>query len=96
VRLTDEQKTTAKALGLTYTEMTVALATHIAPETYALHKQEMQASRDAWDAKLGGLAEYAADRLKQEREQRPDADTPKTGIPEESARYLGRLPIEDD
>lgn len=61
--LTDEQKREAEALGLTYTEMTVTLRTRIAPETYARHKIEMKAARDAWDAKMQGLADYAADRL---------------------------------
>ncbi len=53
--LTDEQKEQAKALGLTFTELTVALRTHVAPETYARHKAELQAERDAWDAKLEGM-----------------------------------------
>lgn len=52
--LTDEQKAQADLLLLTYTEMSVALKTRISPETYAQRKQEMQAERDAWEAKLEG------------------------------------------
>jgi hypothetical protein len=57
VRLTDEQRQEADRLLLTYTEMSVALATHIAPEVYAQHKAEMQAERDAWDAKMAAMGE---------------------------------------
>jgi hypothetical protein len=61
--LTDEEKVEAVALGLTYTEMNVALRTRIAPETYAARKRELQAERDAWDAKMQQLAEAVTDRL---------------------------------
>ena len=55
--LTDDEKAQADTLKLTYTEMTVALRTRIAPETYAKHKAEMQAERDAWDARVAGVGE---------------------------------------
>ena len=61
--LTDEEKATAKALGLRFTEMSVALASRITPETYALRKQEIAASRDAWDAKMAEVAEGLHERL---------------------------------
>lgn len=57
MKLTDEQMRQADLLLLTYTEMSVALRTNIAPETYARHKQEMQAERDAWDAQLEGAGD---------------------------------------
>jgi hypothetical protein len=57
--LTDEQRQEADRLLLTYTEYTVALRTHIPPETYAKHKKALQADRAAFDAKVAdGLAEY--------------------------------------
>jgi hypothetical protein len=65
--LTDANKAQAKALGLTFTEMHVALTTHVAPETYAKHKAEMQAERDAWDAKMDEFAGVAAERLEHAR-----------------------------
>lgn len=57
--LTDEQKAQADSLLLTYTEMVAALKMRLEPETYARHKQEMQAQRDAWDAKMTALGDYA-------------------------------------
>jgi len=57
--LTDEQKQEADRLLLTYTEYVVALKTRIPPETYAKHKQEMQAERDEWEAKLRDLSDFA-------------------------------------
>lgn len=56
--LTDEQREQAKALGLTYTEMTVALKTRIPPETYAERKRELLAERDAWEAKMQQVDAY--------------------------------------
>lgn len=61
--LTEEQKVTATELGLTFTEMSVAFRTGIAPETYAKHKRDMQADRDAWDAKMEEFAAAVTDRL---------------------------------
>jgi hypothetical protein len=55
--LTDEQKLQADDLGLTYTEMSVALKTRIPPETYAQRKQEALADRDAWEAKLSVMSD---------------------------------------
>ena len=43
--------------------MTVALRTRIAPETYAKHKAELQAERDAWDAKMEEFTGAATDGL---------------------------------
>lgn len=60
-RATDEQRQQARDLGLTFTEMDVALKTHIAPETYAAHKREMQAERDAWDAKVEAVGATMTD-----------------------------------
>ena len=60
--LTDEQKSQAKTLGLTYTEMTVALRTRIPPETYAHRKQELLVERDAWEAKLSGMSDAMLER----------------------------------
>lgn len=60
--LTDEQKAEAERLLLTYTEMSVALKTRIPPETYARHKQELLADRDAWDAKLSGMSDAMLER----------------------------------
>ena len=37
--------------------MSVALRTRMSPETYARHKQELLAERDAWDAKLSGMSD---------------------------------------
>lgn len=62
--LTDDQKEQAKALGLIFTELSVALRTRIAPETYAKHKQEMQAERDAWDAKMEDFAAAVTESLR--------------------------------
>lgn len=59
--LTDPQKAQADALKLTYTEMTVALKMHMEPEVYAKRKAEIQAERDAWDAKMTALAASAAE-----------------------------------
>jgi hypothetical protein len=53
--LTDEQKRQADELGLTYTEMSVALKTRIQPETYAQRKLELLSERDAWDAKVAAI-----------------------------------------
>jgi hypothetical protein len=50
--LTDEQRAQADTLGLTYTEMAVALKTRIPPETYAERKRELLAERDEWEAKV--------------------------------------------
>lgn len=50
--LSNEQKAAADKLGLTYTEMTVALKTRIPPETYAERKRELLAEREAWEAKM--------------------------------------------
>jgi len=50
--LTEDQKAQAEALGLTFTEMHVALSTRIAPETYAERKRELLAERDAWEARM--------------------------------------------
>ncbi len=64
--LTDEQKAQADKLGLTYTEMSVALKTRIPPETYAERKRELLAERDEWEAKMAqvdgffGMAERVA------------------------------------
>jgi hypothetical protein len=69
--LTDEEKEQAKTLGLTYTELTVALRTHIAPETYARHKADLLRERAAWDAKMEELASAVTERLPPER--RPGA-----------------------
>jgi hypothetical protein len=62
--LTEEQKQEADRLLLTYTEYTVALKTHIQPETYAKHKREMQADRDAWDAKMETMGAALTDHLR--------------------------------
>ena len=61
--LSDEDKATAETLGLTYTEMTVALRTHVEPERYALRKREYEAERDAWDAKMEEFAGAVTSRL---------------------------------
>jgi hypothetical protein len=50
--LTDEQKSQADKLGLTYMEMAVAIKTRIPPETYAERKRELLAERDEWEAKM--------------------------------------------
>lgn len=50
--LTDKQKAEADRLLLTYTDMGVALRTHIVPEVHARRKQELLAERDAWEAKI--------------------------------------------
>lgn len=52
--LTDDQKQQAKDLGLTVTEARFAIATRIPLDRYAFHKRELQAGRDAWEAKLEG------------------------------------------
>jgi hypothetical protein len=62
VILTDDQKTQADRLLLTYTEMSVALRTRIAPDVYAKHKQELLAERDAWEAKLSGMSDAMLER----------------------------------
>ncbi|HEX7613009.1 MAG TPA: hypothetical protein VF371_09555, partial [Candidatus Limnocylindrales bacterium] len=54
----------ADRLRLTYTEMTVALRTRIAPETYAKHKAELQAERDAWDAKMRAIEQELGNRAR--------------------------------
>lgn len=53
--LTVEQKAEADRLLLTHTEMAHALKSHTPPEVWARNKQEMQAERDAWEAKLEGM-----------------------------------------
>lgn len=53
----------ADRLRLTYTEMTVALRTHVEPERYALRKREYEAERDAWDAKMEAMGAALTDRL---------------------------------
>ena len=60
--LSDEQKQQADRLLLTYTEMSVALKTRIAPEVYAQRKQELLADRDAWEAKLSGMSDAMLER----------------------------------
>ncbi len=65
--LSDADKATAERLKLTYTEMSVVVATRIDPETYARHKQEIAADRAAWEAKLAELGEYAAADLRRRR-----------------------------
>ena len=62
--LTDDQKAQADRLLLTYPEMSSSLAARINPETYARHSQEMQAERDAWDAKLEAVGAALTDRLR--------------------------------
>ena len=62
--LTDEDKATAERLGLTYTEMTVALRTHVEPERYALRKREYEAERDAWDAKMRAIEQELGNRAR--------------------------------
>jgi hypothetical protein len=44
--------------------MTVALRTRIAPETYAKHKAELQAERDAWDAKMRAIEQELGNRAR--------------------------------
>jgi len=56
-QLTDTEKATADRLGLTYTEMGVALDTHVDPEVYARHKAEIRAKREEWEAKVRGVVE---------------------------------------
>jgi len=56
VILSDEDKAQADALLLTYTEMSIALKTHIAPEVYAKRKAEQQAGRAEWIAKAEAAA----------------------------------------
>jgi hypothetical protein len=77
VILTDEQKELAKELGLTFTEMHVALSTRIAPERYAQHKRELQAQRDEWEAKMTGMSDDLLERVKYAppgRGQRPPVE----------------------
>jgi hypothetical protein len=50
--LTDADKRQADELGLTYTEMSVALETRVPPETYAERKRGLLTERDAWEAKM--------------------------------------------
>ncbi|MBN1460966.1 MAG: hypothetical protein JXA57_15650 [Armatimonadetes bacterium] len=56
--LTESQRREADDLGLTYTEMTVALSTHVAPEVYARHKAEIRAKREAWERQLADLGDH--------------------------------------
>jgi len=62
--LSDEQKAQADVLRLTYTEMSVALKTHIDPEVYARHKADMQAERDEWERKLTDMDAAMHERAK--------------------------------
>ncbi len=62
--LTDEDKELAVALGLTFTEMHVALATRIAPAQYALRKRELAAEQDRWDAKMEQFGAALSDHLR--------------------------------
>ncbi len=75
--LTEEQKAVADRLLLTYTEMSIAVRTHIAPETYAGHKRELLAERDAWETKMATM-----DRDLLERATHwPGRDRPAEGTP---------------
>lgn len=69
--LTEKQKQEADRLRLTYTEMTVALKTGIAPERYAARKAEMQAERDAWDAKVAEVGAAMLEHTARLRGPRP-------------------------
>ena len=61
--LTDEDKATAKALGLTLDELRFAKATHIPAERYAFHKRAIQAGRDAESALMEEFTEAATEGL---------------------------------
>lgn len=63
-QLTDTEKATADRLGLTYTEMSVAIDTQVDPETYARHKAEIRTNREEWEAKRQALDAYATERTK--------------------------------
>jgi len=65
-QLTDTEKATADRLGLTYTEMGVALDTHVDPETYARHKAEIRSKREEWEAKLAAVNDGTVDHLQYE------------------------------
>lgn len=54
-RLSEEEKALADKLGLTYTEMDLALKTRVEPETYAQHKRQRLAQRAEWEAKMQAL-----------------------------------------
>lgn len=54
-------------------EVDVALKTRIAPETCAARKREMQAERDAWDAKVEAVGAAVTEHLKY-AVRRPDAE----------------------
>jgi hypothetical protein len=60
----DTLKQSRIILLLTYTEMTVALRTRIAPETYALRKRELQAQRDEWEAKMRAIEQELGNRAR--------------------------------
>ena len=61
--LSEEQKAQAKTLGLTFTEITVALRTRIPPETYAANKREIMAERDAWEEKTAAMSDAMLERV---------------------------------
>jgi hypothetical protein len=78
ILLTEEDKTTAKTLGLTLEEMRIAKAVRIPPERYAYHKAAIQAGRDADQAKMEEFAAAVTDQL-QYAVQRPGG----VGLPPE-------------
>jgi len=61
--LTEEQEAEAEKLGLTRTEMEIALATDISPVIYARHRAELNGESAAWEAKMGGVETAAAERV---------------------------------
>ena len=61
--LSDEQQAQAKELGLTGSEMAIALATHIDPVLYAQHKAKIAVGDAAWEAKMTGVEDAAAERV---------------------------------
>jgi hypothetical protein len=81
VILTDADKAQAKELGLTHEEMRIAKATRIPPERYAFHKRELQAGRDADQAKMEEFAAAVTDQL-QYAVRRPDLEEPAPLIEE--------------
>lgn len=79
MRLTDEQKEHARDLGLTEGEYRFALATHVAPERFAVAKAELAAedaarvvrAQEVNEAMLGRAAHWPTG-----RGQRPDLGEP--------------------
>jgi hypothetical protein len=63
VILTAEQKAQAEELGLTYTEMHLALKCRVAPAVYAAGKRKRQVERAEWEARLAMIGGELEGRL---------------------------------